>query len=219
MSDNPTADEVRASIVPKSDQLNADDLLTGPLTVTITAVKRGNREQPIIVEIEGQRPYKPCKSMRRVLIAAFSDDPQQWVGKQATLFCDPSVTWAGVKVGGIRISHLSGLQKSKTFLLTHARGKRAEYTIQPLIDKPKYTDKLGWKGLAPEKRASAIQGKFQPLFEAKDLAGMQAKLAKLDEIATDFPPADLEELRDAIKGLIATLEKDASDGDTTEADE
>ncbi len=124
--------EIRASIVPKSDQLNSDDLLTGPITVTIENVRRGDKEQPIIVEISDHRPYKPCKSMRRILIAAFSDDPKKWVGQRMTLFCDPEVSWAGVKVGGIRISHLSGLDKPKTFMLTQTRGKRAEVTIHPL---------------------------------------------------------------------------------------
>ena len=131
MSD-PTPEQVRASIVPKSDQLNADDLLTGPITVTIESVSRGDKDQPIVVGISGHRPYKPCKSMRRVLIAAFSDDPKKWVGQRMTLFCDPEVMWAGVKVGGIRISHLSGLEHPRTFLLTQARGKRAEFTIRPL---------------------------------------------------------------------------------------
>jgi len=131
-NENPTPEEVRASIVPKSDQLNADDLLTGPITVTITKVRRGDKDQPIIVEIEGHRPYKPCKTCRRILIAAFSDDPKKWVGQQVTLFCDPEVLWAGVKVGGIRISHLSGLKNPRTFMLTKSRGNRAEVTIHPL---------------------------------------------------------------------------------------
>lgn len=133
MSENPTPEEVRASIVPKSDQLNADDLIAGPLTVTITKVRRGDREQPIIVELgEGQRPYKPCKTMRRVLIAIFGDDPKEWVGKRLTLYRDDEVKWAGVKVGGIRISHLSGIDNPRTLLLTEARGKRSETTIMPL---------------------------------------------------------------------------------------
>ena len=129
---DPTPDEVRASVVPKSDQLNADDLLTGPITVTITKVSKGDADQPIIVELEGHRPYKPCKTMRRILIGAYSDDPKEWVGKQMTLFCDPEVKWAGVKVGGIRISHLSGLENPRTFMLTHARGKRTEVTVHPI---------------------------------------------------------------------------------------
>ncbi len=132
MQANPTREEVLASIVPKSDQLNADDLLTGPITVTITGVRKGDREQPIIVELDGRRPYKPCKSMRRVLIAHFSDDPKKWVGQQLTLFCDPGVLWAGVKVGGIRISHMSGLESPRTFSLTISRTKRAEFTIHPI---------------------------------------------------------------------------------------
>ena len=129
---NPTPDEVRASIVPKSDQLNADDLLTGPITVTITGVRKGDREQPIIVEIDGHRPFKPCKSVRRVLIATFGEDPKAWFSQQMTLYCDPEVLWAGVKVGGIRISHLSGLSEPRTFMLTKTRGKREEVTIQPI---------------------------------------------------------------------------------------
>lgn len=128
----PTREEVRASIVPKSDQLNADDLVTGPITVTIIGVKRGNREQPIVVELDGLRPYKPCKTMRRVLIAILSDDPKQWIGQKLRLYCDTNVTWAGVKVGGIRISHISGISEPKTFLLTRARGKKSEVTILPL---------------------------------------------------------------------------------------
>ena len=132
MSD-PTPEEVRKSIVPKSDQLNADDLLVGPITVTIDCVRRGDKDQPIIIDLaEDYQPYKPCKSMRRVLIGAYSDDPKKWIGQQVTLFCDPTVTWAGVKVGGIRISHLSGIGKTKVFMLTQTRGKKAEIIIQPL---------------------------------------------------------------------------------------
>jgi len=134
MTTDPTPEEVRKSIVPKSDQLNADDLVTGPITVTITTVKRGDREQPIIVEIEGHRPYKPCKTMRRVLIAVYTDDPRNWIGKQLTLYCDPEVTWAGVKVGGIRISHVSGITEPKTFLLTQTRGKKSEVVIYPIVE-------------------------------------------------------------------------------------
>lgn len=131
MSDSPTKEELRKSIEPRSDQINADDLLTGPITVTITKVRRGDREQPIIVEIEGRRPFKPCKTMRRVLIAVFGDQPSAWIGKRMTLFTDPDVKYAGVKVGGIRISHLS-LDEPKTFLITQTRGKKSEVTIYPV---------------------------------------------------------------------------------------
>lgn len=135
MASDMTEEEVRASIVPRSDQINADDLLTGPITVTVKGVRKGNKEQPInidLVETEG-RAFRPCKTCRRILIAAWSDDAAKWVGKQMTLFCDPSVAYGGVKIGGVRISHLSGIDGPKTFLLTQTRGKKAEVTIKPLV--------------------------------------------------------------------------------------
>ncbi len=136
MSDqHPTPEEVRASIIPKSDQLNADDLIT-PITVTVTKVRSGDKEQPLIVEIEGYRPYKPCKTMRRILIATWTDDSALWVGQQMTLYRDPDVLWGGVKVGGIRISHLSGLAKPKTYIVTQSRRKREEVLISPINATP-----------------------------------------------------------------------------------
>jgi len=140
VNENPTREEVQASIVPKSDQLNSDDLAySGPITVTIEGVSRGDKEQPISVAISGRQPWKPCKSMRRVLIAVYTDDPKKWVGQQVTLFADPTVMWAGVKVGGIRISHMSGIEGPKTFLLTQTRGKKAEVVIQPIAATPEPT--------------------------------------------------------------------------------
>jgi len=121
------------TIKPKSDQLNADDLLTGPMTVTITDVKGGTVEQPVHIYIEGQQPYKPCKGMRRVLINAWGINGKEWVGKSATLFCNPDVKWAGVALGGIEISHVSHISKPLTMMLTKARGRKSGFTVQPLI--------------------------------------------------------------------------------------
>lgn len=124
---------LRDTIVPKSDQLNADDLIAGSMTVKIAGVKRGDAEQPVIVALEGQRPYKPCKSMRRVLIAAWGDDGSKWVGRSLTLYNDPDVKFGGVKVGGIRISHMSDIPNDLTMSLTATRGKRSEYRVGKLM--------------------------------------------------------------------------------------
>jgi hypothetical protein len=98
------------TIVAKSDQLNAVDLVGGPITVEVKSVKpTGDKDQPATIGIGDRQPYKPCKSMRRVLIACWGADPNVWIGRQMTLFCDPSVKWGGESVGGIRISHLSHL--------------------------------------------------------------------------------------------------------------
>ena len=123
---------LRDTIVPKSDQLNYDDVATGPLTVKVVNLAAGSDEQPVIIHVEGYRPYKPCKSMRRVLIAVWGDKGKDWIGQRMTLVGDAHVKFGGVEVGGIRISHVSGIDKPTKILLTTTRSKRAEYTVLPL---------------------------------------------------------------------------------------
>lgn len=123
---------LRETITPKSDRSNADDFLAGPETVVITAVKRGDADSPVAVHLEGRKPWYPCKSMRRVLITAYGDNGADWVGKSATLFCDPAVRFGGVAVGGIRISHLSDIDADLAISLTTTRGKRSPYTVKKL---------------------------------------------------------------------------------------
>jgi len=125
---------LRDTVTPKSNQLNADDLISGPITITITSVKRSDGDQPISIGYEGDngRPFLPCKSMRRVMIHAWGDDGRVWVGKSLTVYNDPEVKWAGVKVGGIRISHLSDIGRTMDIALTATKGKRTPYQVKPL---------------------------------------------------------------------------------------
>lgn len=122
------------TIKPKSDQLNADDLIAGPITVTVQAVNVSDSpDQPVAVVVgNGYQPYKPCKSMRRLMIAVWGKNDTDWIGQSATLYNDPSVTWAGQAVGGIRISHMTGLTKPFSVALTATRGKRKPFTVEPL---------------------------------------------------------------------------------------
>ena len=126
--------DITATLEAKSNQLNTDDLIAGPKTITITSVKAGNNEQPVAVHFDGDqgKPWFPCKSMRRVLVAAWGADASQYVGRRVTLFRDPSVTYGGIQVGGIRISHLSGLDGPLSIALTVTRQKRAPYKVAPL---------------------------------------------------------------------------------------
>lgn len=126
---------LRDTIVPKSDQLNADQLLGAPITICVTAVRRGSGdEQPVVVHYEGEngRPYKPCKSMRKVLIFAWGEDGNQWVGRMMTLYNKLDVKWGGVAVGGIRISHLSHIDKDIQLSLAETKGKKAPIVIKRL---------------------------------------------------------------------------------------
>lgn len=123
---------LRDTIVPKSDRVNADDFLAGDETVVITGVRRGDAETPVAIELQGRKPYYPCKSMRRVLIAAWGDDGRVWSGRSLTLYTDPEVKFGGVKVGGIRISHMSNIDAPLLLNLTATKGKRAPYRVEPL---------------------------------------------------------------------------------------
>lgn len=124
---------VLKAIEPKSDQLNADDLIAGPIDVTIKEVRGGSTEQPIALVIDGgHKPYKPSKGMTRVIVKVLGADPRGWVGHCLRLYNDPSVKWAGVAVGGIRISHMSGIERPIEIMLTVSRSKREAYRIEPL---------------------------------------------------------------------------------------
>lgn len=128
--------DLRKTIIPKSDQLNADDLIAGSRTIKIRDVKEGDSEQqPVSIYFDGDdnKPYKPCLSMRRLLVQVWGHEGKSYIGKSMTLFLDPSVKWAGVEVGGIRISHVSDITEPTDVLLTVSKGKRRPYTVQPLV--------------------------------------------------------------------------------------
>jgi hypothetical protein len=130
--------DITATLAPKSDQLNSDDLIAGPRTITVTKVSAGSVEQPVAIAFEGDnnKPWYPCKSMRRVLVAAWGADSSQYIGRRVTLFRDPSVTYGSIQVGGIRVSHLSHLDGPLSIALTVTRQKRTPYRVQPLAAAP-----------------------------------------------------------------------------------
>lgn len=130
---------ISETIAPKSDQLNADDLLSGARTFTIKGVYAHAGEQPVavdLVEFPEGRPFLPCKSMRRVMVEAWGPDAATYIGKRLTLYRDPKVKFGGLAVGGVRISAMSHLKDGKplTVMLTESRGKRAPYVVKPLAE-------------------------------------------------------------------------------------
>jgi len=127
--------DLRPTIIPKSDQLNAEQLLGGPITIRVTDVRVGSSdEQPISIHYDGEggRPYKPCKTMRKVLIFAWGADGREWIGRSMTLYNDPQIKFGGAEVGGIRISHMSDIERSIQVSLTATKGKKALHTIDKL---------------------------------------------------------------------------------------
>lgn len=127
-------------IAAKSDQLNADDLMDSPKTITITKVTASPdaTEQPVSLHYEGGegRPFKPCKTVRRILVGVWGKDASKYVGRSLTLYRDGKVQFGGLQVGGIRVSHMSHIDGEKTVALLVTKGRKAPFTVKPLKDAP-----------------------------------------------------------------------------------
>lgn len=176
------------SIEPKSDQLNAEDLLTGPVTVVVEAVHVGEGEQqPVTIGITGHKPYKPCKTMRRLLVVLWGPDAAAWVGRQLTLFCDAGVKWGGQNVGGIRISHMSHIHEPKTMMLSESKGKRKPVTVYPLevARKPTLLDKWRPKFDGAPDDVLAIAKAIANAWTDKDLSYFSAQPGDGEEVFPD----------------------------------
>ncbi len=193
--------DLTKTIAPKSDQLNADDLIGRTLTITVSKVALcGEADQPVAVHYEGDsgKPYKPCKSMRRVMVHCWGGDGSKYAGRRMRLYRDDSVKFGGDAVGGIRISHLSDIDRDITMALTATRASRKPYTVKSLPpEKPDPVEsedlltiltagreaaKQGgaaltawWDGLTRDQKAAA-----KPTLDAE----LKAAAAKADD---DFP--------------------------------
>lgn len=132
--------DMTESIAPKSDQLDAIELVAGPRTFTIEKVTKNNPEQPWNFHLaEFPRPWRPGKSMLRVMAAAWGLDGSKYAGNQVTLYCDQTVQFGNEIVGGLRISHMTGIDKPLKVPLLIKRGKSSLFIVQPLTDEPKAT--------------------------------------------------------------------------------
>lgn len=126
--------DMSATIVAKSDQINAADLVGISRTITIRDVKiKPGDDQPVSVLIEGdQKAFRPCKGVRRLMVRVWGADASKYVGQSMTLFQDPTVTWAGKPEGGIRVSHMTGLKEAIIEPMRTSRAATKPYRIEPL---------------------------------------------------------------------------------------
>lgn len=198
--------DVSKAIEPKSDQLNNDDLIAGPMTGKITGVDvRATGEQLISVMLDcWHRPWKPCKSMARLMASVWGKDSSAWVGHSITLFSDPSVRWAGVEVGGIRVQAMSGIDKPTTINLTVTRGKRKPFTVQPLqcgalVQQPNQQQQQP----APQQTANDIVDQVKHYGKTlNDAATMEDLVSAWGKIPTAIKP-ELTVLKDQRKELLS----------------
>lgn len=129
--------DMLATVEPRSDQLNFDNFPPGvSRTIHITRVDvKPGVDQPVDVHFEGMqgKVYRPSKGMRNVMIHIWGKESAAYVGHSMTLYGDPEVTFGAVKMGGIRISHMSGIKKPVTMALTATRANRKPFTVKPLV--------------------------------------------------------------------------------------
>lgn len=209
-------------IIPRSDQQNAEDFLTGPKVFTIqdVAISPGT-EQPVSIKLEGEsRVWRPCKSMSRCLVAAWGPDARLYVGRSVRLFCDANVTWGGMKVGGIRISHMSHIERDMVIALTATKGKKVMATIKPLVieqAKPAADGAANW---ANEHIARLGQIDTPEALAAHIEAGAKS-VAKLEATRPDLHAKVMEAYeirRDMLTPLEGKPESETGEGFTDDAD-
>lgn len=182
--------DISNTVEADSTQVNADDLIASPRTVTITGVNKGTADQPVNIELAEfhGRVYRPCKTMRRLLIAAWGKDASAYIGRRLTLYNDSSVKWGGQAVGGIRISHMSHIERPIEIALTVTRGRRAAFIVEPLAEPP-----------------SAIS-------EFRGRISSAASMQELETVAKDLKAMDLGEHHSQLLAAWTTRKTELSGG-------
>lgn len=171
---------------PRSDQYNADDLVAGPRTFTIARVKPGKAEQKYDIALAGEeRVWRPPLTVLRLMLAAWGDEASAWVGQRVTLYRDPTVAFGNDKVGGIRISHMTGIDKPLYEELTVKRGKRARFTVQPLTE----TAAIPTHPTADEVAACTDLDRLRGWWKAADETTKKLIEARVAELSEE-PPDD-----------------------------
>lgn len=194
---------LRDTIIPKSDQLNAEQLLSEPMTITVTGVRRGADDQPVVINYEGDdgRPYKPCKTCRKILIFAWGDDGREWVGRSMTLFNNPEIKFGGVKVGGIRISHMSHIDREIGISLTATKGKKEPVIIKKLA--------------APAKKQEPIPETLDGVLQAIASATTPTAMEAAKTAAAKLPDGDKPRARKAYADRLEELKAAETKPETT----
>lgn len=155
-------DDITDTLAPKSDQLDAIELINGPRTFTVerVVVKKG-AEQPVSVFfVEFPRPWRPSTNQRRVLAFCWGKHSSEWPGKHLTLFRDPDVVYGGKKVGGIRIQALSHIDGPQSVPILEGQGRPGAYEVLPMPQVEVL--RAEWHTASTERRAE-IQAEVQAL--------------------------------------------------------
>lgn len=187
----------------KSDQLSADDLIGIEKMLTVTRVTGADGDQPVSIHYEGDKgkPFKPCKTMRRVLLAVWGRNAADYVGRSMTVYRDDKVTFGGLEVGGIRIRAMSHIDKETVVVVMKTKGKKAGIKIVPL--------KVGQQKDAQREWATDFAAKCNAAADIDALESLIAKQQKWIDILSDERPELHAECQHAIDMKRGSFDADA----------
>ena len=204
--------DLSGTLETKSDQLNAVDLLPGPITVQVVSVKKvEDKKQPTHIEITGgYKTYKPCLGMRRILAAAWGLDGAVYIGRTMTLYRDPDIEYSNQVQGGIRIAALSDMPKPLDIRLIESKRLPKNYKVEVIGKPAPPAPKANAKELEELRQKMVIESEVLALGNAMgavtDEAGMDAVRAKFSKLSSKVTPEQrtaLVALADAAKARIA----------------
>lgn len=197
------------TIEPKVDQLTADHLIGRTMTIRVTGVELTGGEQPCEIHYEGENglPYRPGKSMRRVLVHVWGASVDRYVGRSMRLYRDDDVQFGGLKVGGVRISHMSDIAAPVTLALTAKKGSKKAFKVLPLVvEKP--------AAAGPDKATQAADALVAHIAAAADMAALEAvtsdeTVKKQRAWLDDKRPELAVKVNDAVAAALARLDPPA----------
>jgi hypothetical protein len=175
--------DLSKTIEAKTDHLASDDLIGGSKTIKITKVSLVSGDRPTVIDYVGGegKSYLPCKSMRRVMASVWGLNGADYVGQSMVLYRDNSVRFGGQEVGGIRISHMSGINESVKLSLSVSRGKKKLFQVKPMNGKTPQPTESRFKSLdiieqtqeqAPERLLADIEGDIKKCQTSDELMAL-----------------------------------------------
>lgn len=171
--------DMSSVIIAKSDQWNADDFSGGARIFVIedVSIKPGT-EQPVSIKLVGSdRVFRPCKTVSRILVAAWGADANEYRGRSIELYTDAGVTWGGMKVGGIRVSRMSDINAPLVIALQEKKGSRKMTTVQPLKVAPA-VEPLTLDSARVMLEATEDMASLEKTWKRRDMAPFRDKLAE-----------------------------------------
>jgi hypothetical protein len=128
--------DITEALAPKSDQLDAIELVE-PRTFTVdTGSRLGTRDGRAVVEIRLvglDRVWRPSKGMLDVLADCWGKDGSNWVGRHVRVYNDKDVMFGKEKRGGTRISHLSHIDGPRDVMIrASGAGRTQTWHVEPL---------------------------------------------------------------------------------------